>query len=329
MECFQNITDVPGIKIGNEEDRIGYTGCTVLIIEKGAVCGVDVRGAAPGTRETDLLHPLNLVEQVHGICLAGGSAYGLDAASGVMKFLEDKRIGLDVGVGVVPIVPSAVLFDLPVGDPSARPDREMGYQASSNAERGHFPLGNSGAGYGATVGKVAGHHRAMKGGLGSASLILPSGLIVGAIVAVNAIGEIRNPETGEVIAGARDDQGNIRSSLEWMIEQPEIPLTAGTNTTIGVVACNAMLTKSQASKVASMAHDGLARTIYPVHTMYDGDTIFSLATGDISASVDLIGTIAADVLAQAVIQAIMKAEGIKNFPSSKDVKKSLWKGREQ
>ncbi|MGG1576060.1 P1 family peptidase, partial [Fictibacillus sp. NRS-1165] len=267
MGNFQNITDVPGIKVGNEEDSKGYTGCTVLLMENGAVCGVDVRGSAPGTRETDLLHPLNLMQKVHGICLAGGSAYGLDAASGVMRFLEDKGVGLDVGVGVVPIVPSAVLFDLPVGDPLARPDQKMGYQAASNAAQGHFPLGNSGAGCGATVGKVAGHHRAMKGGLGSASFILPNGLIVGAIVAVNAIGEIRYPNTGEVIAGARDDLGYIRSSLEWMLEQPEIPLTAGTNTTIAVVACNADLTKSQATKVASMAHDGLARTIYPVHTM--------------------------------------------------------------
>lgn len=319
MEQFQNITDVPGIKVGNEENRLGYTGCTVLLMEKGAVCGVDVRGSAPGTRETDLLNPMNLVDRVHSICLAGGSAYGLDAASGVMQFLEKEGIGLDVGVGVVPIVPSAVLFDLSVGDPSVRPDQKMGYQAASNAKRGRFPFGNSGAGCGATVGKVAGHHRAMKGGLGSASKVFPNGLIVGAIVAVNAMGEIRNPETGEVIAGARDDQGRIRSSLDWMLEQTAIPLTAGTNTTIGVVACNAKLTKSQASKVASMAHDGLAKTIYPVHTMFDGDTIFSLATGDMLASVDLIGTIAADLLAEAVILAIKNAEGIEGFPSSKEV----------
>ncbi|WNB92927.1 P1 family peptidase [Bacillus sp. NEB1478] len=321
MERFHNITDVPGIKIGNEEDKIGYTGCTVLLLEKGAVCSVEVRGSAPGTRETDLLNPMNLVDRVHGICLAGGSAYGLDAASGVMQYLEKQGIGLDVGVGVVPIVPSAVLFDLPVGDPAARPDQKMGYQAALKAKRGRFPFGNSGAGCGATVGKVAGHHRAMKGGLGSASKVFPNGLIVGALVAVNAVGEIRN-ETGEVIAGARNDQGRIRSSIEWMLEQPAIPLTAGTNTTIGIVACNAKLTKSQVSKVASMAHNGLARTIYPVHTLYDGDTIFSLATGDIDASVDLIGTIAADVLAEAVILAVKNAEGIEGFPSSKDVYES-------
>ncbi|WP_257351656.1 P1 family peptidase [Pseudalkalibacillus decolorationis] len=322
MELFHNITDVPGIKVGNEENKTGYTGCTVLLMEKGAVCGVDVRGSAPGTRETDLLNPMNLVDRVHSICLAGGSAFGLDAASGVMQFLEKEGIGLDVGVGVVPIVPSAVLFDLTVGDPSIRPDQKMGYQAAKNAEQGRFPFGNSGAGCGATVGKVAGYHRAMKGGIGSASKVCPNGLIVGAIVAVNAIGEIRNPETGEVIAGARDDQGRIRSCLDWMLEQPVIPLRAGTNTTIGVVACNAKLTKSQASKVASMAHDGLARTIYPVHTMFDGDTIFSLATGDMEASVDLIGTIAADVLAEAVILAIKSAEGIEGFPSSKEVNES-------
>ncbi|MFY0758152.1 P1 family peptidase [Metabacillus dongyingensis] len=322
MERFHNITDVPGVKVGNEEDKLGYTGCTVLLLEEGAVCGVDVRGSAPGTRETDLLNPVNLIDRVHSICLAGGSAYGLDAASGVMQFLEKKGIGLDVGAGVVPIVPSAVLFDLPVGDPSIRPDQKMGYKAASNAKSGYFPLGNSGAGCGATVGKIAGHHRAMKGGLGSASKVLPNGLVVGAIVAVNAMGEIRNPETGEVIAGARDDQGKIKSSLEWMLEQPAIPLKPGTNTTIGVVACNAKLTKSQASKVASMAHNGLARTIYPVHTMFDGDTIFSLSTGDMNASVDLIGTIAADILAEAVILAVKNAEGIKGFPSSNEVNES-------
>lgn len=319
MERFHNITDVPGIKVGNEEDTTGYTGCTVLLIEKGAVCGVDVRGSAPGTRETDLLNPMNLVNQVHGICLAGGSAYGLDAASGVMQFLEKQGVGLNVGVGVVPIVPSAVLFDLPVGDPSARPDQKMGFQAALKAKRGRFPFGNSGAGCGATVGKVAGHHRAMKGGLGSASKVFPNGLVVGALVAVNAMGEIRNHETGEIIAGARDDQGIIRSSLDWMLEQPAIPLMAGTNTTIGVVACNAKLTKAQASKIASMAQNGLARTIYPVHTMFDGDTIFSLATGDVDVSVDLVGTIAADVLAEAVILAVKNAEGIEGYPSSKEV----------
>jgi L-aminopeptidase/D-esterase-like protein len=329
VERFHNITDVPGVKVGNEEDKLGYTGCTVLLLEKGAVCGVDVRGSAPGTRETDLLNPVNLIDRVHSICLAGGSAYGLDAASGVMQFLEKKGIGLDVGAGVVPIVPSAVLFDLPVGDPSIRPDQKMGYKAASNAKRGYFPLGNSGAGCGATVGKIAGHHRAMKGGLGSASKVFPNGLVVGAIVAVNAMGEIRNPETGEVIAGARDDQGKIKSSLEWMLEQPAIPLKPGTNTTIGVVACNAKLTKSQASKVASMAHNGLARTIYPVHTMFDGDTIFSLSTGDMSASVDLIGTIAADLLAEAVILAVQNAEGIEGFPSSKEVMNLIKKGRLQ
>jgi L-aminopeptidase/D-esterase-like protein len=319
MGFFNNITDVPGIKVGNAEDLEAYTGCTVLLMEEGAVCGVDVRGSAPGTRETDLLHPLNLVDRVHGICLSGGSAYGLDAANGVMQYLEERGCGLNVGVGVVPIVPTAVLFDLSVGNSKVRPDKEMGYLAASRAVRGSFPLGNTGAGCGATVGKVAGYHRAMKGGLGSASRAYPNGLIVGAIVAVNAVGEIRDPSTGQVLAGARDDDGKIRNCLDWMVEQPFIPLSKGTNTTIGVVASNANLTKVQACKVACMAHDGLARTIYPVHTMYDGDTLFSLAMGGVDASVDLVGAIAAEVLAEAVLTAIRSAEGIDGIPAYRDL----------
>ncbi|SEN19585.1 P1 family peptidase [Lihuaxuella thermophila] len=319
MNRFNNITDVPGIKVGNAEDRHAFTGCTVVLAEEGAVCGADVRGSAPGTRETDLLNPLNLVDRVHAICLSGGSAYGLDAASGVMQYLEERGHGLHVGVGVVPIVPAAVLFDLSVGNPKVRPDKQMGYQAASRAERGRFPFGNVGAGCGATIGKAAGYQRAMKGGLGSASRHYSNGLIVGAIVAVNAMGEIRDPSTGQILAGARDDDGKIRSSLDWMAEQPLNPLSGGTNTTIGAVASNANLTKAQACKVASMAHDGLARTIYPVHTMYDGDTLFALATGGVNASVDLVGAASAEVMAEAVLAAVRSAEGIDGFPSYRDL----------
>jgi L-aminopeptidase/D-esterase-like protein len=321
MDVFNNITDVPGVKVGHCEDLIAFTGCTAIVMEKGMVCGVDVRGSAPGTRETDLLNPLNLVEEVHGLCLAGGSAYGLEASSGIMRFLEEKGVGLNVGVGVVPIVPSAVLFDLAVGDPTVRPTKAMGYKAASKAERGCFPLGNIGAGCGATVGKMGGYSRAMKGGLGSASRILDNGLIVGAIVAVNAMGEVRDPLSGMILAGARSDEGEIRTSLKWMMEQPFNPVLPGTNTTIGVVASNAKLSKVQVNKVASMAHDGLARTIYPVHTMYDGDTIFSLASGHIDASVDLVGFVAAEVLAEAVIYAIKAANGVYDYPSYKDLQK--------
>lgn len=320
MEYFNNISDVPGIKVGNVEMTPAYTGCTVILLEEGAMCGVDIRGAAPGTRETDLLDPKNLVEKVYGICLAGGSAYGLDAASGVMQYLEEQGYGLNVGVGVVPIVPAAVLFDLLVGDPKVRPTKEVGYLAAKNAKHGPFKIGNTGAGCGATVGKVAGHSRAMKGGLGSASRALPNGLVVGAIVAVNAVGEIREPSSGEVLAGVRNDEGQISEGLSWMINQEAISIFPGTNTTIGVVASNANLTKAQVNKVASMAHDGLARTIYPVHTMHDGDSIFALATEEIDASVDLVGAVTAEVLAEAVLNAIYSADGIPGYPSFKDLR---------
>ncbi|MFD2617477.1 P1 family peptidase [Terrilactibacillus laevilacticus] len=321
MTTFNNITDVPGIKVGNVEAVPGYSGCTVLLLDKGTICGVDVRGAAPGTRETELLAPMNLVEEVHGICLSGGSAYGLDAASGVMQYLEEQDIGLDVEICKVPIVPAAVLFDLPVGDPTARPTKEMGYQAAKRAIRGQLKMGNIGAGCGATVGKIAGQERAMKGGLGYASRICPNGLIVGAAVAVNAVGEIRNPSTGEIIAGVRDDDGQIKECLHWMMNEKPIALLPGTNTTIGVVASNAIMTKAEVNKVASMAHDGLARTIYPVHTMHDGDTLFAVATSKVNATVDLVGTLTAEVLAEAVLNAIHSAESIPGFPSHRDLLK--------
>ncbi|WP_044640936.1 P1 family peptidase [Risungbinella massiliensis] len=316
MDSFNNITDVPGIKVGNVENLQGYTGCTVIMTEEGAVCGVDVRGSAPGTRETDLLNPINLVDKVHAISLAGGSAYGLDAASGVMQYLEERGYGLGVGVGIVPIVPSAVLFDLTFGDPKVRPDRKMGYHAAMRAMKGPFPLGNVGAGCGATVGKTAGYDRSMKGGLGSASRIYPNGLVVGAIVAVNALGEVRDPSTGQILAGPRDADNNILNSLDFLTDHT---LKKGTNTTIGVVASNAYLTKVQVSKVASMAHDGLARTIYPIHTMFDGDTIFSLATGGVEAPVDLVGAISAEVMADAVLAAIRSAKGIGEIPAYQDL----------
>jgi L-aminopeptidase/D-esterase-like protein len=324
MGLYNNITDVSGIKVGNAEDRRALTGCTVLLMEEGAVCGVDVRGSAPGTRETDLLNPVHLVERVHAICLSGGSAYGLDAAGGVMKYLEERDCGFQTGAGVVPIVPAAVLFDLDVGDAKVRPDGKMGYLAASRAARGSFPLGNVGAGCGATVGKMAGPHRAMKGGLGSASRAWGD-LIVGAIVAVNALGEIRDPSSGRILAGARDDEGKIRSYLHWMGMQP-LSFSGGMNTTIGVVAANARLTKGEASKVASMAHDGLARTIYPAHTMVDGDTLFAVATGEVEVSVDLVGAIAAEVLAEAVLAAIRSAEGLEGIPAYRDLQDGRGEG---
>lgn len=309
------IVDVPGVLVGHAQNEETLTGCSVIMLEKPSVCGVDVRGSAPGTRETDLLDPVNLVSVVHAICLSGGSAYGLDAATGVMQYLEERGIGLDVGYGVVPIVPAAVLFDLAVGDYRVRPDRQMGYEAAQTASRETVAQGNVGAGTGASVGKLNGFGNAMKSGLGTASVILPNGLVVGAIVAVNAVGHVVDPQSGTILAGPRDEQGTIRDSLEMMRQQAFAPIPPGTNTTIAVVASNARLSKGEASKVAQMAHDGLARAIRPIHTMYDGDTVFAVATDEIEASVDLVGALSADVLAEAVIQAVKHAEEAGGLPS--------------
>ncbi len=318
MKHTNTILDVRGIKVGHVEDADALTGCTVIMCETGAVAGVDVRGSAPGTRETDLLHPYNLVEQVHAIVLTGGSAFGLDAAAGVMKYLEEHGFGLDTGFARVPIVPAACLYDLSIGKPNVRPDQQMGYAAASKASSEQLEQGTVGAGCGAVVGKLCGFSRGMKSGIGSASRILPGGLVVSAIVAVNAVGEVRNPSTGEVLAGARDDENRIVPILSCMLGDHAAPFP-GTNTTIGVIACNARLTKAQANKVAQMSHNGLARTIYPIHTMHDGDTMFALATGEVAASVDLVGTLAADVLAEAVVQAVRQASAAGGLPAHADL----------
>ena len=316
------ITDVSGIRVGHFTDKGRPTGCTVILTESGAVAGVDVRGAAPGTRETDLLDPKNLVQQVHAILLSGGSAFGLDAATGVMKFLEARGIGYDVGVAKVPIVPAAILFDLAVGDAKVRPDAMAGEQACNNASDRFVTEGNVGAGAGATVGKIFGMSRAMKGGLGTASIKLESGITVGAIVAVNAVGDVFEPSTNKLLAGVRTSDGKkLLGTMEAMRSGEALPpLLGGMNTTIGVVAVDVQLDKAQCQKIAQMAHDGLARTINPVHTMYDGDTIFALSTGKSAATVDvtLLGSLAAEVMAQAVIRAIRTAESITGLPSSKD-----------
>ncbi len=319
MTRLDTIVDVPGIKVGHAQDKDALTGCTVILCGSGAVAGVDVRGSAPGTRETDLLDPVNLVNQVHAICLSGGSAYGLDAASGVMRYLEEQGSGLFVGVGIVPIVPAAVLFDLAIGSSSIRPDASMGYKAAQNASCEPVAIGNVGAGCGATVGKLAGFEHAMKSGLGSASVTLQSGVTVGAIVAVNAVGEVRDPKTGIVLAGARSEDGTLLDSLLLLQNEQMQFLKPGTNTTIGVIATNAKLTKAEANKVAQMAHDGLARTIFPVHTMHDGDTLFALSTGDINASVTMIGTLAADVLEKAVVRAVKEAAGAGGLLAYQDI----------
>ena len=308
-----SITDVIGIEVGHFTDGRRPTGCSVVIARDGAVGGVDVRGAAPGTRETDLLHPSNLVDRVHAILLAGGSAWGLDAAGGVMRWLEENGIGLPVRYGLVPIVPAAVLFDLAAGDARIRPDAQAGYAACVAASGAAPGEGNIGAGAGALVGKLFGIERAMKGGIGSAAITL-DGVTVGALVACNALGDVVDPATGAVIAGARTDDGSALLNIRDTIlsgEKPS-PLPFGTNTTLAVVATDAALGKVQAQRLAQVAHDGLARSINPVHTMHDGDTIFALATGKSgrTPSMLLLTTMAAEVTARAVVRAILAARGI-------------------
>ncbi|MGE5199436.1 MAG: P1 family peptidase, partial [Rhodospirillaceae bacterium] len=281
------LTAVPGLKVAHYTLASRPTGCTVVLAEGGAVAGVDVRGSAPGTRETDLLNPVNLVDQVQAIVLSGGSAFGLDAASGVMRYLEERRIGFPTPYGVVPIVLAAILFDLGVGDPKVRPGADCGYSAASSASAGPIEEGNVGAGAGATVGKMMGMERAMKGGIGTAAITLPDGVVVAALVAVNAFGDVIDPATGRVVAGVRTADGKGLADARVLLRRgTALKKTVGENSTIGVVATNAKLTKTQATKVAQMAHDGLARSITPVHSLADGDTLFALATGTLAGEAD-------------------------------------------
>ncbi|SMC70709.1 P1 family peptidase [Sporomusa malonica] len=317
---IKKITDIPGIQIGNAHDLDAVTGCTVILCEQGAVTGVDVRGGAPGTRETDLLKSENYVDKVHAVMLAGGSAFGLDAAAGIMQFLEEKGVGFDVGVTKVPIVCGAVLFDLACGDHRVRPDKAMGYQACIAAQRQEFSEGSVGAGTGATVGKFFGSQHAMKGGLGS-YCVQVGNLMLGAVVAVNCFGDVIDPGSGAVLAGAyQDDPFAFLSTEEGMIKQYDKATNAfASNTTIGAIITNAALTKAQANKVASMAHNGYARTMRPAHTMLDGDTIFALSAGHVAADVNVVGLLAARVMEQAVISAIKKASPLSGFKSFQDV----------
>jgi L-aminopeptidase/D-esterase-like protein len=325
-----NITDVRGIEVGHAQNEEALTGCTVILCRKGAVTGVDVRGGAPGTRETDLLNPINLVEKIHAIVLAGGSAFGLDAASGVMSYLEEKRIGFNTGAARVPIVPSAILYDLNLGRADVRPDSAMGALAAASARdltASDPPAeGNVGAGTGASVGKMFGMKLAMKSGLGTASMDIGGGVIVGAIVAVNAFGDVTDPKTGEIIAGLRSGKvGPLRigkkDSFADSLAMMKTPIGRGIlrfasrgNTVIGVVATNAKLTKAQATKVAQMAQNGIARTIRPAHTMLDGDVIFALSTGTKKTDVSTVGAFAAEVMAQAILRAVKTAKAAGGLP---------------
>ncbi|HUF76450.1 MAG TPA: P1 family peptidase [Longimicrobiales bacterium] len=321
----RGITAVEGLELGHHTLSERPTGCTVILTRAGAVGGVDVRGSAPGTRETELLDPVRSPDtRVHAVVLSGGSAWGLAAADGVMRYLGERDIGYRVGNALVPIVPGAILFDLSLEDGTpVRPGADCGYAAAAAASGAAPAEGSVGAGAGATVGKLGGPRRAMKGGFGTASITLESGLTVGAAVAVNAVGDIVDPATGEVVAGVRTEDGRGLADARRLLRSGSV-FTApppGTNTTIGVVATNAALTKAEVTKVAQMAQDGLARTIYPAHTTRDGDTVFSLATGawDGTADVTLIGALAAEVMAEAILRAVRLAEGLPGIPSVSDL----------
>ena len=326
MKLKNAVTDVRGIEVGHAQDDQALTGCTVILCRKGAVAGVDVRGGAPGTRETDLLNPINLVEKVHAIVLAGGSAFGLDAATGVMRYLEENKIGFNTGAAKVPIVPSAILYDLNISRADVRPDSAMGYRAAASASSNAPAEGNVGAGTGASVGKMFGLKLGMKSGLGSASMSSGSGIMVGALVAVNAFGDVIDPQTGKIIAGLRSGKvGPLRigkkdyfadtlTAMKNPVGRGVLGLAARTNTVIGVVATNAKLTKAQATKVAQMAQDGIARTIRPAHTMLDGDVIFALSTGRRKADVSTVGAYAAEAMTEAILRAVKMAASVGRLP---------------
>jgi len=326
MKLKHAITDVGGIEVGHAQDDEALTGCTVILCRKGAVAGVDVRGGAPGTRETDLLNPVNLVQKVHAVVLAGGSAFGLDAAGGVMRYLEERKIGFNTGAAKVPIVPSAILYDLNLGRADVRPDSAMGYLAASRASSAPPAEGNVGVGTGASVGKMFGGRLSMKAGIGTASADIGGGVIVGALVAVNAFGDVLDPQTGNIIAGLRSGKiGPLRvggknhfagtlAMMKKTIGRGILGFASRANTVIGAVATNASLTKAQAVKVAQMAQDGIAQTIRPAHTMLDGDVIFALSTGAKKANVSIVGAYAAEVMAEAIARAVRMAKSAGGLP---------------
>jgi L-aminopeptidase/D-esterase-like protein len=336
-KLYNAITDVPGIRVGHAQDDEALTGVTVVLCAGGAVAGMDQRGGAPGTRETDALHPMRLVQKAHAVVLSGGSAFGLDSASGVVKWLEERGVGFDTRAAKVPIVPAAILYDLAIGRADVRPDPAMGYTACT-ASSSQVAEGNVGAGCGATVGKIYGMGQAMKSGLGTASIDLGGGLIVGALVAVNAFGDVIEPNTGHIIAGARKvNVGTMLAGALGMGTHRVVPHFADTlavmkslagktimrfaakpseNTVIGVVAANADLNKEEVNKMAQMAHDGLARTVRPAHTMFDGDTLFALATGGQKADVNILGAYAAEVVARAIVRAVLAAQPAGGLPAA-------------
>jgi len=319
---FNAITDVQGIKVGHASDLAGYTGCTVILCEKGAVCGLDVRGSASGTRQVDALNISHIVEKVHAILLSGGSSFGLDAASGVMRYLEENGVGFDVGVAKIPIVPTAVIFDLFFGDPKARPTPDMGYEACKNAAE-EVEEGSIGVGTGAALGKLFEVPRSMKGGVGTSSIFLPDGLIVGALVAVNAFGDVIDNVTGKIIAGARASEQSLEfaHTVECLKKGYTKKQFGLINTTLGVVATNAKFNKREITKIAQMAQGGLIKTIVPVHTTFDGDLLFAISAGEVEADINRVGVISDFVIAEAIKRAVKKADGFGIIPAFKDVHK--------
>jgi L-aminopeptidase/D-esterase-like protein len=321
------ITDVPGIKVGHAQDFDAITGCTVVICEKGAVAGVDQRGGAPGTRETDAIRPLHLVSKIQAVMLSGGSAFGLDAASGAMKYLEEKGIGFDAGVARVPIVPSAILFDLAIGKSNIRPDAAMGYQACINASEEVVAQGCVGAGTGAIAGNALGPKQATKSGIGSASIDIGGGVIIGALIAVNPFGDVYDPSNGRILAGTRSISkglikigeeplfANTKSLMKTFLGKTALSFASSHNTVIGVVATNAALDREEANFLAQMAQDGFPLAIRPTHTLFDGDTLFALSTGSAHVDVNIIGTFAVDVVAKAIVNAVNNAVSLGNIPS--------------
>ena len=319
------LTDVDGFLVGHAQDLKAATGCTVILCPPGTVGGMDIRGSAAGTRQTDSLHSFHWVDEVHAVLLSGGSAFGLDASGGVMKFLEEKSIGYQTSAAKIPIVPAAIIYDLSLGDGRVRPDKEMGYQACLNSHAGEIAEGSVGVGAGASVGKLLGINWATKGGVGTASRATTGGVIVAALVAVNAFGDVIEPESRKILAGARDPAhpGRFINSAAMIKEGVSPPRRESDiqNTTLGVVATNAKLTKRQAIKVAQMAQSGLARTIAPIHSTVDGDLIFALSAGDLSADVNTIGLIAEEVVETAVLRAVQTADGLGLLPAYRDLHK--------
>ena len=323
-----SITMVSGIRVGHAHDLDALTGCTVVLCEKGAVGGIDQRGGAPGTRETDALQPVHLVEKVHAVMLSGGSAFGLDAATGAVRYLEEQGVGFNMGVAKVPIVPAAILFDLGIGSATRRPDAEMGYQACLNASADAPSEGNVGAGTGATVGKILGMGQAMKSGIGTAGMDIGGGVTVGALIAVNAFGDVLDPATNQIVAGARSlKKGPIKIGegdyfadtmevMKGLVGRTIMDAAHRANTVIGVVATNARFNKEEATKMARMAMNGVARCIRPSNTMLDGDTIFSLATGKKKADANIVGAFAAEVVVEAVLRAVRNAEEVAGLPAA-------------